>query len=329
MTQHSKRRLAMTAIAAVLAFPATPLLAQAAAPTDAPAPVSVSPPAAVATPAPTPDALAPTAPTPVTTSADVPPSPVATAPVAKVQPVRTSATRTTARTVSHSAAPARAVHSSTIATASKVAAPTPLAVPPTVALAPVAPVEAIPPLQPVAAAPVPTVTTQSADETLPIAGAAGLGILALAGVGLAMRRRRRIADEMLLDEQPTYVDELTDGPVVASQPALVTESAVAMPVIAAPMAAVNEAHTATEDTEFDTSGFSPRVQAAYAGPTEDNPSLAVKKRVKRAHAIDQMEANGAEVASVAPAAAPARSAPQDAGFMIRRASQPMRPAYQK
>ena len=56
---------------------------------------------------------------------------------------------------------------------------------------------------------------------------------------------------------------------------------------------------------FDLSRFGPNVQAAYQGPTEDNPSLSLKTRLKRANALDQMANREAEAELVAEAEADA------------------------
>jgi hypothetical protein len=45
--------------------------------------------------------------------------------------------------------------------------------------------------------------------------------------------------------------------------------------------------SATLPTGFDMSRYGPHVQAAYRGPTEDNPSLSLSRRLKRARFYDQ------------------------------------------
>ena len=42
---------------------------------------------------------------------------------------------------------------------------------------------------------------------------------------------------------------------------------------------------------FDLSKFGHHVQQAYKGPTEDNPSLSLKHRLRKAGGMDQMERN--------------------------------------
>jgi hypothetical protein len=91
---------------------------------------------------------------------------------------------------------------------------------------------------------------------------------------------------------------------------------------------------------FDLSRFGPNVQAAYRGPTADNPSASLKTRLRRAAAMDQMARRvAAEPVTARTAEAPAESfverpafTPQANGeFMLRRATTKpsMRPAYSK
>jgi len=116
------------------------------------------------------------------------------------------------------------------------------------------------------------------SDMLPVAGAAGLGVLALAGAGIALGRRKRRKQEER-DEQANYVEP------VASEPSFVRP--------ATPVAAPAVAAATIAPPSFDApAGSSPRTVAAYKGPTEDNPSLSLKKRLKRARAMDQMERNG-------------------------------------
>ena len=54
---------------------------------------------------------------------------------------------------------------------------------------------------------------------------------------------------------------------------------------------------------FDPSRFGKHVQAAYRGPTRDNPSVSLEYRLRRAAAMDEQERQGAKEA-VAGASAP-------------------------
>jgi hypothetical protein len=116
---------------------------------------------------------------------------------------------------------------------------------------------------------------------LPIAGAAGLVLLALIGVVLALRRRTRRNEEELaaVDEvEPAFEGPAPVDPLFAAQ-----QSA---PLAAVPAAAVAE--SALSGPCADAAPGS-HVEAACDGPTEDNPSLSIKKRLKRAQFFDQRE----------------------------------------
>jgi len=317
-------RPGMTAIAAVLALSSTPLLAQAADPAPA-TPVVVAPPAPVAVP------VAPAAPR------VAPAAPVAVAPIA---PARAPAASGAGAPVTPHVAeaqvreePAAAVRRAP-ARAERAAAPASADVAP----APAATAELTPASPALVAAPMPTDTAPVAmtdaaaaepagDDILPIAGIAGAGILALAGGAFALSRRRRHEDE----EYDAALDIIESDHVTRVEPA---------PVPAAPISTPPVAATAVP-AGMDLSRYGRHVQAAYRGPTPDNPSLSLRKRLKRARFFDQRErmaregiatpdaapapvATPAAARTVEPAAAPRRT-------VSRPASQPFgsfRPAFQ-
>jgi hypothetical protein len=140
---------------------------------------------------------------------------------------------------------------------------------------------ATPAAQPIpAATPQPTLQKPSSDETLPIAGLAGACFLALAGGAFAMTRRKRHQDDVdSLDEAATAS---VASPAVGASP---------MPAYAAAdsLAAPSPVPLANLPTGFDISRFGRHAQAAYRGPTPDNPSLSLKKRLKVASFFDQRE----------------------------------------
>ena len=250
MNMHLLNRSGLAAIAAATAFIATPVLAQDAMPVAAePAPIVAD--------APLPSDPAAT-PTPEVTSEPATPAPVATKSVKTAKPAaRTVRTAVAAPTIVRSAAP--------------VAATVPVAASTAPVVAPADPAMVAPLPEPVAAAPVAPVETASNDDLLPIAGAAGLGILALAGAGFAMRRRSRDDDVIAEDEwvEPEYV--------------------AAAPVATAPISAFawSDKPVATAPVAAST-GLS-RIEAAKRGPTPDNPSASLKKRLTRAAFFDQRE----------------------------------------
>lgn len=322
MTNTHTLRPGLTAIAAVLAFSSTPLLAQVATPTTtAPATVAADPvPVTV-----TSTTVAPTA-DPIVSPAD----PIAATTAATPEKAVTkSVKRTTVTRTSVKAAPVAKASTTgrteRVTSAAKPAAMTaPIAMAATQVPAPQALTPTpVPPVEPVAAAPVTETNTAAlpADETLPIVGA-GLGALALAAAGLALgRRRRRRADEEVMSDA-TYVEPAmtTPAPVEAAPQPRFAQTAAIMPAVAVHRPAGQ--HSA-------------RVEAAYAGPSEDNPSLSMKKRIKRAHALDQMERNGHVVPTPEPvrAAAPRQRSvstwakPVADGLMFGR-DPALKPAFQ-
>ena len=188
---------------------------------------------------------------------------------------------------------------------------------PPVAQAPVAapvatpaePVEAAPivisaaPAAPAAAA-VATPPAQNASaassDMLPIAGAAGLGFLGLLGVGLTMRRRRRRKEEEFAaaEQDELAVEAPAQADPLFSEPAFAPHTADPAPALALGAAVASAPAPASECAD---AAPGSHVEAACEGPTADNPSLSIKKRLKRAHFFDQREflAAAGEVAPMA------------------------------
>ena len=278
----------MTAIAAVLALSSTPLAAQEATSTDVPL-VTVPAPEPVA---PAADPLAPT-PEAVSTPAETTATEAAEAPepvaaVPAAKPVAKKTAAETERTPTRSAAEATA----------------PL-------------VDARPTAEP---APVEQAKTgPKIDEAIPIAGGAGAVILALAGAGMAIRRRKRSEEEEgELQEETVLTDEVTPAP--APEPWN-------PPVVAPTVAPIAAARTDVPE-DFETSHFGRHVQAAYAGPTPENPSLSLRKRLKLAGELDRRE-RMAGTAPKADAPVQAKEAQQPTEFMLSETASPARtPEYQ-
>jgi hypothetical protein len=181
------------------------------------------------------------------------------------------------------------------------------------------------------AEPLATADTSMIGSIVPIAGIGSLGILALVGTGLVVRRRRRRAD----DAEDAARRELAgtaadaDGMTVVEpepEPATPAETA-------AVAAAVEAAHEPSPEIDgpvtelpegFDVSRFGLHTQAAYNGPTEDNQSLSLKHRLSRASGMDQLaereaEAEVAADADEAPADKPAPAPSAKGNFMLGRA----------
>lgn len=298
-------RPGMTAIAAVLAMTSTPLLAQAidgARATEA-APAVVAPPSPVSAIPETPSAVAAQ---PSTASVGAPaagaaqlnipkitvnleePAPTETAPAA---PVETPVVRTRSETV-RTAEPAPVITPRAATPAANPAAPAPVTaqeaqLPPLVIETPNAPAQ--------------TRGTDAlvADDTAQIvAGVAGLGALALASGAYALSRRKRRPSEEAYTADTIVAPRAEPVPVPqpAREPTLLEMARAAPPAPAsAPLAPMPNG--------FDTSRYGRHVQAAYRGPTPENPSLSLKRRLKRATFFDQRERMAAN-AGVAPAATP-------------------------
>jgi resuscitation-promoting factor RpfA len=333
--KHAKPLLrpGMTAIAAVLALSSTPLLAQAVevAPTAPAAPVIAAPPApdpAPATATTAPNAAGLNIPKITVNLDDAPQAAPASEPVAMTPaPAKPAAVRTA------KAAPA----------APKVAEPVTPSEPLAMAKEEVAPIT--PPVvaePPVAAAPAPAPQpvakaqpVESDNDVLPIAGAVGLGALALAGGAFALTRRKRRDEDQDFAAAPVQS--------TASDDLLLTEP---MPTYAvsstAPAPMQVEGPATTLPAGFDLSRFGRHVQAAYRGPTADNPSLSLRNRLRRASFYDQRERMAAEASGrqqplpprtdwVAPKQDPAVAARTNDHIVTRPSNwrQPgFRPAYQ-
>lgn len=313
MTQTNTRiRLATTAMIAALAISSTPLLAQ-----DAQVPDT-----ATETPVtPAPDPLAPVTDTATETPAAEPEASETTAAPARPTATRRTITRTEARPApSPRAAPATAA----------AAAPAPAAA---VAAAPVeaAPVAQAPPPAPAEPAPVELIDNglTLSNEMLPIAGAALVGLLALVGAFLLIRRRRRLRriedDEVAYEPEADLAEPRPAMFEPSREPAFAAASAAAPAATAGPahdpVPGADQAPALSED--FDLSKFSPRVQAAYRGPTPDNPSVSLKHRLSHAALMDEREAAAGTRREAEPG--------ESGGFLLGRGGSATedRPAFNK
>lgn len=304
---------ATTAIAAVLAFASAPSFAQETG--AAPEPTVEESPAAIET-------APPPAPEPkVETTASAAKPAKASAPVARPTARRASA-----------AAPAAAPVASADTIPVETAAPAPLPAGP-------APAAVAEPAAPPATEPAPASVMSGAliadiiaDDRLPYAGAAALGLLALGGAGLVSRRRKRRREDEAFEARQQILDrseaeaeqplELGPADEVRAEPAFGR----AGEPIHDPTPAKNAPPT-NPPAGFDVSRFGPHVQAAYGGPTADNPSVSLEYRLRRAAVMDREERKmpaQAPSATQAPANIPARGnweSRTDADFLFRRARQ--------
>ena len=270
-------RAGATAIAAVLALSSTPLAAQdVPAPTEpvvvAPPPPTISPPVPNAAPAtesaPTPEAV---------TSAPEPAAMPAAKPTATKRPAAST------RTPPAKAAPSRPA----IETAA-----------PQVAARPTPIVDTSPAAKTAAAAPAvapPATTSSRLDETAIELGAGAIALLALGGAAVAMIRRRRGADEAAsADEVYEPVrSAAAPEPVAVEQPAIVAPPLSAFSWGNSPARSTPHARRVPAETW---------VERAYRGPSPENPSLSLRRRLKRAAFFDKREREAA--AGMAPRVEP-------------------------
>lgn len=313
-------RPSLTALAAVLVLSATPAFAQI---TDAgaasPAPVTIAPPAPVLTPA-APVTTAPEAPAAPTTDStsnmsaqdSAAPTPAAAVPVATRSPVVVHTTADTSDTAPVAAAPVKVARSAKPAPTASTSAPTPAPAPTPVAKVTPAPAAPAPTPQPEAApaqpAPAPAVAATNHDDTALYAGLGGAALLLIGGGAYAVSRRRKHEDELAY----TGEDYVAAEPVVV--PAAIEPSyEPAVASVATPITETAPIGESRLPNGFDLSRFGPHTQAAYRGPTEDNPSLSLKKRLKIASFRDGRLRQGLEADVLAPVQqaaeeeAPARS----------------------
>lgn len=272
----------MTALAAAIAITSTPLLAQDSAPAPADATIPV-----IATPL-VESAPAAAVPAPALNipkiSVNMSDAPVAPGVEATATPAMTNSARPEPSPVveKSAAAPVRAAPATTAPAAPE---PAPMMAKAVEAPAPESP---LPTPSVAVAPPVPTTATAAAapvassDETLPVAGGV-LAALALAGGAFAFAgRKRRYREEYrdaALSQQPTTAALLTGITPMSPQP---SARYTPPPVMA-------ETISPALPAGFDMSRYGPHVQAAYRGPTPDNPSLSLSKRLKRARFYDQRE----------------------------------------
>jgi hypothetical protein len=279
-------RTGVAAIAAVLALSSTQIVAQEAAQPVTAEPVMTIP--AQPPPAATPDPLAlTTEPTQTSTTKTTTTSTTARrsarAAPAKPAPV---ATRTVTRKVTaHTASPAPLV-----AAAPAAAPPAPAAKPaPVVDLS--AQSAAVPPPQTTASQP-----AFQLNQNELILGGGALALVALAAAAIAMRRRRRRLEE---EEAAQYDYDMVE-PVQppAAEPELLLEQTPRHDpifdrqpaIVAPPMSAFPQTTRPRQDAAAgDCLELESWTERAKCGPTPDNPSQSLKKRLKRAAFFEQRD----------------------------------------
>jgi len=299
MKQHTTPlRPGMTALAAALALSSTPLLAQSveqAVPSEV-APVMVAPPPPVVTAAPT-VALDSSTAAPAPAATVRAPAPTMAPIVHTIEPATPAAptisrSATTRSTPTRSTPVVRTASPSTTATAPVASVPDDVVAP--------APLPAAVPTPVTKAAPAPVAPqpaqTSVDNDILPIAGGAA-ALLLLGGGAFAIARRKRRADDEDVILETRYVPAA--DPVAPVVPAAATA-----PV--PPRQQTLPSGTNSLPSGFDISRFGRHTQAAYRGPTPENPSLSLKKRLKIASFYDQRERQAEQgITPAAPARVPA------------------------
>jgi hypothetical protein len=129
-----------------------------------------------------------------------------------------------------------------------------------------------------------------ADETLPIMGGGALVLLVGGAVAIAAARRRREREPVLgyeIQDQPLH-SETARPQMLHEQPAMVAPSASAFS-----WGGSDHAHDPQVEHAGRRQGES-WVERAYRGPSADNPSLSLRKRLKRAAFYDKREREAAQ-----------------------------------
>jgi len=277
-TRMHYARASAAAIAAVLALSSTPAIAQEAqpAPTDA-TPTTVTEPAAATTTATDPAATG----TETTASETT----ATAAPATKARAAARTATR--AATKAHQAAKVAtraAAKPAPTASVAPAAAAVPVAAAPVTKPAPVVDMSAQPAPAPVAAKAAPI----NNDTALELGGGA-LAILALGAGAFAISRRRRHADDEVWEDDVAMAEEpmrdtVHHEPVAAYDPPVLAPEE---PAFAWGTMSPREQHV--ERSIEERQPGETWVERAYRGPTADNPSQSLRKRLKRAAFFDKRE----------------------------------------
>jgi hypothetical protein len=154
--------------------------------------------------------------------------------------------------------------------------------------------------------PQPGASSQSSpvNQTNLLLGAGALALVALAAAALALRRRRRLR----LEEEEAeydYAEPMTNDPIFDQQPAAVASEPEPLrqqaprhdpifeeqpAIVAPPMSALAAANMRPRETAGgDCDELESWTERAKCGPTADNPSQSLKKRLKRAAFFEQRE----------------------------------------
>jgi hypothetical protein len=116
------------------------------------------------------------------------------------------------------------------------------------------------------------------EQTMELAGGGALALLALGGAALALSRRRRKHDEESWQHE-------TPEPAAEAEPMTLTERVVEQEpaMVVPPMSAFDWGNQPRRETaDGDCAELETWTERAKCGPTADNPSQSLRKRMKRA-----------------------------------------------
>ena len=297
-TKMLQARASAAAIAAVLALSSTSAFAQDAqpAPTDATPSVVTEPAPATTTTTPDPAPVeSTTTATPAKTDSSATDATVETT-TAKATTARkaartatkaaTSATKA-ASAATHAAAQSAAVHNAAPAAATAA----PVAATPAADTAPVVDMSAPPAQAP--AQPTAKPASTNNDAALEMGGGA-LAILALGAGAFALARRRRHADEEVWEDEYVEPETVAEAEPMMAPAIAPRHDPVATydPPVRTPDRSAFAWNGTAANEERETNDRQPGetwVERAYRGPTADNPSQSLRKRLKRAAFFDKRE----------------------------------------
>ena len=147
-----------------------------------------------------------------------------------------------------------------------------------------------------APAPAPAAAKAVNNDTALELGGGALAILALGAGAFALSRRRRHEDEEVWEHE--YVEPTAEAkPVVTPRHDAVAKHEPPMIAPEPSAFAWGASHAREEHTAGSGSDRRPGetwVERAYRGPTADNPSLSLRKRLKRAAFFDKREREAAQ-----------------------------------
>ena len=131
------------------------------------------------------------------------------------------------------------------------------------------------------------------DEEALMLGGGALALLALGGAAVAMRRRRRRHDEEVMADEYAVEEQVVHERAPAAVTPRHDPAHSSVPPMVAPAFFARDDAPVRRETPSRHHGES-WVERAHRGPTPDNPSLSLRKRLKRAAFFDARERQVAE-----------------------------------